>query len=203
MVENVIGKTYGLLTVLAEAERVRGSRKVFVRCSCEAATEKEVELKNLRSGHTTGCGCVRREATRSRSTTHGFRHHTLYNNWCNMLQRCQNPNYKGYSDYGGRGITVCERWQKFENFYADMQSTHQDGLTLDRKDNNQGYSLDNCRWATRAEQNRNTRRNINVTLNGKTQCLASWCKELNLNYRTVLSRIYKGKTPEQALSYPV
>jgi hypothetical protein len=199
MLENVVGKTYGLLTVLAEAERVGWERKVLVRCSCEAATEKIVYLSNIRSSNTTSCGCVKKAVSKVKATTHGLHLHPLYGTWKQMLQRCQNPNDKAYPDYGGRGIAVCESWQKFENFYADMQPAYEKGLTLDRKDNDQGYNPENCKWATRTEQNRNKRSNVNVTLRGKTQCLTAWCQELNLNCNTVYTRIHRSKTPEQAL----
>ena len=201
MLENQVGKTYGMLTVLAEAERAGKNRRVLVRCSCEAAPEKVVYLGDIRSGATTSCGCANKAALKAANTTHGLRQHPLYRTWAQMLQRCQNPNYGQYSDYGGRGIAVCERWQKFENFYEDMQPTHREGLTLDRKENNQGYSSENCRWATRTEQNRNQRSNRKIILNGRTQCLSAWCQELNLSYSTVMKRIHRsGKTPEQALT---
>jgi hypothetical protein len=193
--ENVVGKTYGLLTVLAEVERKAYQRRVVVHCSCESATEKVVYLGHLLSGNTSSCGCVQKAAR----VTHGLRKHPLYRTWAGMLTRCRNPNEKTYKDYGGRGITVCERWQKFENFYSDMQPTYKEGLTLDRKDNSKGYCVDNCRWASPAEQAKNRRSNINVTLNERTQCLKAWCEELNLNYKTVHQRLKSGKTPEQAL----
>jgi hypothetical protein len=117
-----------------------------------------------------------------------------------MKQRCENPSNKDYATYGGIGIKVCERWQKAENFINDMQATYQKGLTLDRKDNSLGYSPENCRWATRVQQGRNRRSNVNVTISGKTQCLKAWCEELNMNYATVKFRIRRGKTPEQALT---
>lgn len=184
---------------MAEAERAGRNRRVLVRCSCEAATEKIVHLGHLRNGHTSSCGCVHKAATKAAKTTHGLRKHPLYETWRAMLNRCQNPNHTHYSDYGGRGITVCESWQKFENFYTDMEPTYREGLTIDRKDNNQGYGPDNCRWATRTEQSRNRRNNLNITLNGKTQCLAAWCEELKLNHNTIRYRIFRGQTPEQAL----
>jgi hypothetical protein len=96
---------------------------------------------------------------------------------------------------------VCERWEKFENFYADMSSTYAEGLSIDRLDNNKGYGLDNCKWATIVEQNRNKRSNVNVEINGKIQCLQDWCSEFGLNYKTVQTRIRDGKTPEQALTF--
>ena len=192
---------YGRLTILEESERSGYQRKVLVRCSCEAATEKAVRLSSLRNGQTTSCGCLQKAATRAANTSHGLRQHSTYRAWRAMLTRCTNPNHESYLNYGGRGITVCDRWKKFENFYADMQPTYEEGLTLDRKDSSQGYNPENCKWATWTEQARNRRSNINVTFSGKTQCLADWCKELNLNYKTIQTRISRGKTPEQALQF--
>jgi len=200
-VENVVGKVYGLLTVLTEAERKEEHRRrVLVRCSCEAATEKVVTLEHLRSGRTTSCGCVHKALLRARSTTHGSTKHPLYGTWKNMRQRCQNPRNSKYVNYGGRGITVCERWDSFENFILDMGPTYKRNLTLDRKDNSLGYSPENCRWATPVEQSMNRRNTLKVTLNGRTQALKDWCLELDLKYPTVYHRLKAGKTPAQALS---
>jgi hypothetical protein len=155
MLESQVGKVYGLLTVLADVESASKQRRVLVRCSCEAGTEKTTQLGNLRNGNTTSCGCVARAAAKARSTTHGLTQHPLYSTWVKMLQRCQNPSNLKYFSYGAKGITVCERWQKLENFLADMEPTHKEGLKLVRKDTAQGYNPENCWWATSAEQVRN------------------------------------------------
>jgi len=200
MAEDVVGKVYGLLTVLVEVERKVRHRMVRVRCSCENATEKTVRLSALREGSTISCGCAGKAAASVRMSTHGLTQHPMYNTWANMLKRCQNSNHKSYKRYGGRGIVVCESWNKFENFYADMHPTYEEGLSLDRKDNNQGYSPENCRWANWTEQAQNRQNNVNITIKGKTQCLAAWCEELNLKYSTVYMRIDRGQSAEQALS---
>jgi len=197
--ENVIGKTYGLLTVLAETKQKGYNRYVLVRCNCESIKSKIVYLGDLRRGHTTSCGCVQKAVVRSARTAHGLYKHRLYGIWAQMLSRCQNPKASKYENYGGRGIAVCKSWQTLENFLADMGPTYAEGLSLERKDNSKGYNPENCEWATRAEQNRNKRSNINITLNGKTQCFKDWCAELGLNYGTAKARMSRGKTPEQAL----
>jgi hypothetical protein len=194
-----IGKQYGLLTVLKKVESKSGSRYVLVRCSCVNATEKEIRFAHLCSGHTTSCGCEQKTATKIANTTHGFKKHRLYKIWAAMMYRCNSPKSQNYASYGGRGITVCESWKKVENFINDMDATWEKGLTIDRIDNEQGYFLENCHWATMKEQNSNKRTNVYATLNGKTQCLSKWCEELNLKYSTVKMRIKAGKTPEQAL----
>lgn len=111
-----------------------------------------------------------------------------------MRYRCYNINDKEYSWYGGRGITICDEWlNDFMSFYDwSMNNGYQDNLTIDRIDNNKGYSPINCRWTTRKEQARNTRRNRLITIDGETKCLAEWCEVFNLNYHTVKRRLYRG-----------
>ena len=121
-----------------------------------------------------------------------------YRAWANMRSRCGNPKTKNYSDYGGRGITVCDRWAVFENFLADM-GVAPPGLMLDRKDNDKGYNKDNCRWATRAVQNRNQRSNRFLEYNGEVLCLADWEKKLGLGVSTLWWHLQKGGTMEQAM----
>lgn len=196
--EDYIGKKFGLLTILEEVEKSKtNQRRMFVQCSCVEANKKIVQLSHLKDGHTTSCGCVRRR----KPITHGFGHHILYSTWYNMQQRCKNPKAKQYCDYGGRGITVCERWNVIGNFIADMSPTYIKGLTLDRIENNKGYSPENCKWSTHHEQKRNMRKNINITIEGRTQCLTDWCLEFGLNYAMVNMRIRTGKDPVQALMH--
>ena len=112
-----------------------------------------------------------------------------HNIWRNMLDRCLNPNSTSYKNYGNRGITVCNTWLKFSNFYKDMGSRITSSHSLDRIDNNKGYCKENCKWSTRKEQARNKRNTRKVTYNKLTKPLVTWCEELNLNYDVVLQRI--------------
>jgi len=123
-----------------------------------------------------------------------------YNVWMLMRSRCLNKNKRDYPRYGGRGITVCERWNSFENFLADM-GEQPAGMQIDRIDNNGAYSPGNCRWATPKQQARNRRSTIMVTLNGRTQPLIDWCDEFGARYDRVYQRIYKlGWDIERALT---
>lgn len=123
----------------------------------------------------------------------------IHNLWSGMVQRCTDPNHPHYADYGGRGITVCEEWKTFENFYADM-GERPEGMWLEREDNDKGYSKSNCKWATPLEQGQNKRNNVKLTYNGKTQTLAAWSRETGLKYRTIHARLNAGKTAEEVLS---
>lgn len=123
----------------------------------------------------------------------------LYQVWCQIKGRCLNPSNQAYKNYGGRGVTLCERWLEFDNFLADM-GERPTGMTLERVDNNKGYSPDNCRWASRAEQNRNTRKNRLFTIDGQTKIFAEWIRESGLKPSTVSQRFYVYKWPlERAL----
>lgn len=130
---------------------------------------------------------------------HGMSRTAEYEVWEAMIQRCTNPNNQHYARYGGRGITVCKRWRDFKNFIADM-GKRPPGLTIERKNNNAGYSRRNCMWATRAEQYRNQSRNVNVTAFGKTMCVRDWSKATGLTFETLRGRIARGVTPEKALT---
>lgn len=125
-----------------------------------------------------------------------------YLSWGNMLARCRNQNCPSYPIYGGRGITVCERWHSFENFWNDMGDRPK-GKTLDRIDNDGNYEPGNVRWAARYEQSRNTRRNRIFSINGRSQCLMDWALESGLDYETLRSRLAAGLTLEFALSRKV
>lgn len=121
--------------------------------------------------------------------------------WRAMRDRCGNPKATGFSNYGERGIAVCQRWQTFQNFLDDM-GYPPDGHCIERKSNKRGYYKANCRWATMAEQARNKRTNRLVTIGGVTKCLTDWCAERSINPCSVYFRVNKGETFKQALARP-
>ncbi len=126
-----------------------------------------------------------------------------YNAWRGMLSRCSNRNDAYYRDYGGRGICVCDRWtESFRNFVNDMGPRPSARHSIDRIDNDGDYESVNCRWATKKEQSRNTRRNRLLSYDGKTQCLAAWAEEIGLGFTTIHARLKRGWTVEQALTRP-
>lgn len=119
-----------------------------------------------------------------------------------VVQRCKNPKVKNWHDYGGRGITVCDRWLKFENFLDDMGFRPSDGHSLERRDNNAGYSKENCYWATRLEQAKNKRNNRWIEILGKRQHLAEWAREYNVDHTLIIQRINRGWTEHDAITTP-
>lgn len=199
---DLAGQRFGRLVVLKEGPvsvAPSGARSVRWVCLCDCGTETLVHGHHLRKyGDNQSCGCLARELSavrmKAQSTTHGMYKSTTYKVWQDMRTRCKNPSHASYEHYGAKGIKVCLRWEKFENFLTDM-GERPEGMSLDREDNCGDYEPGNCKWATRAEQARNRSNNVNVTANGKTQCLADWAKELDVKYDTLRYRLKVGKWP--------
>lgn len=187
------GKRFGRLTVVGVVQPYCKTNKW--QCICDCGKVKEIHVSNF--CNTKSCGCLCAENLSKMRKTHGMAKTRIYHIWCNMRRRCNDVKNQAYDRYGGRGITVCERWMKFENFLKDM-GERPEGMSLDRIDNNSGYSPDNCRWATTVEQNNNQRKNVFITLEGKTQTLAQWCREKGMLYRLVRKRLHLGWSPERA-----
>ncbi len=131
---------------------------------------------------------------------HGKWQSSEYNTWHRMIQRTTNPNDTRYDRYGGRGITVCERWRSFENFYADMGDKPSVGMSIERINNDLGYFPENCKWATSKEQSNNTCRNHLITFEGRTQTITQWAREKGIKPVTLNSRFRNGWSVERALT---
>lgn len=200
-----IGQKFGRLTVIGFTYSSDRHKWAWV-CRCDCGTEITAWPYLIKNGHTSSCGCLQKDRARAGNTIHGKTYTRLYSIYNGMKSRCFNSNQEAYKDYGGRGITICEEWlSSFESFY-DWAITHgyQDGLSIDRIDNDGNYEPSNCRWATRPAQQRNTSRTNLITIDGRSQSLTDWAKERGLNYHTVSYRIHqKGMSPEQALGFEV
>lgn len=193
------GQRFGRLTVTSIADK-SGVATRFI-CKCDCGKETVCFSNNLRRGLVSSCGCFRGEMTAARNTTHGLSGTTTYEIWSGIIKRCTNPSDRNFKRYGGRGISVCDRWLKFENFLSDM-GERPVGASIDRRDNSGNYCLDNCRWASKVTQANNTRTNRYITLRGVTKTLAEWAIETGYNRKLISDRIDRGWSVEDALQTP-
>lgn len=206
---NIDGHRFGRLIVVGRSERPvhLHSKNSYVLCKCDCGNELVVQYGALGAGNTKSCGCLQRE-TASRqgkisNTSHGLSKTPTYHAWLTMRQRCENPRTKSYKNYGARGISVCERWQDFTNFIADMGEKPTPKHTVERKNNNGNYEPSNCKWATRKEQRNNTRTNRFVKFNGQNKTLPQWSETLGIAASILRARIDRYHWPiEKALTTP-
>lgn len=197
---NLIGSRYERLTVVSLSSAMHLGHYMW-ECVCDCGNTAKVSGNNLRTKNTKSCGCLNGEKSSDRLRTHGMRSAPEYKVWASMLNRCRNPAEKCYSRYGGRGIVVCDRWLKFENFAKDM-GDRPNGLTLERIDNGGKYCPENCRWATHQEQNSNKRSNVLLTFNGETKTQSQWARQLGVGHKLISSRIRFGWPIEKILTTP-
>jgi hypothetical protein len=199
MKKDLRGEQFGQWLVITEATQKNGRRYWWCECSC--GNKKEVSQLNLTQGKSTKCkGCTAKQ----RSVKHGYGQDTsgLYSVWKSMKTRCLNANHKSYKYYGGRGISLCEGWLTFEGFLRDMGEGYDSGLTLERVDNTKGYSRENCKWATRAEQNSNTRRTLRLEYQGKTYTERQLADLTGVPRTTIQTRRKMGLSGEELVNGP-
>jgi hypothetical protein len=198
-VQAMIGQRYGRWTVVRALPLPADHYNYSVWCRCDCGTEKAVQVNNLRSGKSTGCYCWKQ-----RPHKHGGTGTREYKSWKSMRSRCLHRTNKQFPDYGGRGITICQRWlDSFAHFLADMGSAPSRQHSIDRINNDGPYSPENCRWATAAQQNRNTRNNRYLEFQGKRMILTDWATALGVPYKRIHDRLRHGWTVEEALTLPV
>lgn len=189
------GKRFGRLVVVSRDP----SDSRYWHCVCDCGAPHRVYGYNMTSGKIVSCGCKRREGPRVR---HGMCRTRTYGAWSAMKRRSLSKTATRYNDWGGRGITLYKRWHVFDNFLSDMGECPE-GYSIERRDNARGYSKENCYWATPVEQARNTRRNVSLTMHGRTQLLCEWADELGLKRTTISQRLVHGWSVEHALTTPV
>lgn len=201
--QDLTGQFFNDWEVIQRAISNNSSNHIMWVCFCKCGKAKEVSGSDLKSGKSKNCGCKSIEKFIKRNITHGKTGSPEFTCYYRMKQRCYNPNTPNYSYYGGRGITVCNRWlESFENFLEDM-GERPEGTSIERKDNNKGYCPENCVWATKKEQARNRRSNVLITLGGKTKCLQSWLEDKLVKRSTYSYRIMRGWSPEKSLNSPI
>jgi hypothetical protein len=185
--ENLIGQKFGCWSVTGREIK---NRKTIWKCKCVCGTERLIVRCNLTRGQTTNCGCLQRLKTAERLKTHGESKTKLYGVWCAMRRRCYLKTTKDYKNYGARGIKVCDQWNEGYQSFKDwaLQFGYVEGLTLERNDVNGDYTPDNCAWITKAEQAKNTRRSVMLTIEGETKPLTQWAEIHGMNKGTLGSR---------------
>lgn len=190
--EDLSGQKFNMLTYLRISHVGKDKREYWI-FKCECGNQKIIRKSKVKYGETKSCGCL------NGNFKHGMRDTPTYRSWSNMRTRCLNPNSNRYKIYGERGIKVCDRWlNSFENFLLDMGKRPKN-TSLDRIDNNLGYSKENCRWATNLEQMNNTSKNKLITYLGETQSMMNWSRELGFDYKLIASRLSSGWSFEASI----
>ena len=200
------GQRFGRLTAIRFIEKRFRSHEIW-EFKCDCGSLKNLFVNNVKR-NTKSCGCLKHECLIQRNkeklSTHKLTNTSIHRAWASMKSRCLNKNHKSYSSYGGRGINVCNRWMIFENFYQDMGERPSKNHSLDRVDNNGDYTPENCRWADRYQQQSNRRTNHYITFSGETMTIAQWSRKLQINTKTLATRILTLKwSYEDALTTPI
>lgn len=191
---DLTGQRFGMLVAIAFADKRDSHGRRLWLCLCSCGKEKLVAVADLTSGNSKSCGCLNNMPEQRHYMSNTPEHRA----WSAIRGRCT-PGNKSYKDYGARGIYVCERWQKFENFYADMGPRPSPDHSIDRIDNDGPYSPENCRWATQKEQNSNRRSVVLLTFNGKTLTASDWSRETGVPVPTICRRVKQGLPVEVCL----
>lgn len=196
--ESLAGRRFGKLLALSALPRTNFRKQQEWKCLCDCGREHVVVRQSLRSGASKSCGCAGSRATiGDRVRTHGRTRTPLWNTWIGMRQRCEDANFKGWANYGGRGIRICDRWREFQNFEADMAPTYKKGLTIERDDVNGHYEPANCRWIPMAEQSKNRRTVRRLETPWGIMCAADAARKIGVTSSTFRERLDKGWTGDR------
>lgn len=192
--KNLVGLRFGRLFVESLVEdEASSSVPTRYKCLCDCGNRVVVRGYNLKSGGTKSCGCLQKEVAANRFIVHGDTGSRLYVCWQHMIRRCEKESDHAFLNYGGRGISVCEEWHKYESFKLWAESSgYADDLTLDRINVNGNYEPDNCRWLTLKEQQKNKRTNTYLEFNGEVKTIGEWAREFHCLpgsvYRIILEK---------------
>ncbi len=192
---DIAGKRFGELIAIERVDNATSGKTRWL-CKCDCGGFSKTETYKLTSGHSKTCGCSKNRPT---NIGHGLSHIPEYRVWDGIIQRTTNVKCNSYYRYGGRGIGVCDRWRLFVNFLNDMGERPSKDFTIERINNNKGYSPDNCKWDTRTNQARNRRSSRVITIDGVSKVLACWLEELNLCSSTFYRRQRRGLSEKEAL----
>lgn len=208
---DLLNQRFGRLVVVEKSNSKNG--ETMWKCKCDCGKTTIVSTSNLKAGRIKSCGCFKLDKLIELSTTHNQRHTFLYEVWKAIRQRCNNPKHASYHNYGGRGIAVCDEWNKsFQAFYdwsyangysTENQKDEKLKLTIDRINNDGNYEPSNCRWVDRKTQSRNMRTTKFITFKGQTKSVSEWCELYGINRNSFDVRIKGGWSIEDALTKPI
>lgn len=198
--KNHAGKVFGFLMVTSYAGQNKYKKSLW-NCVCKCGKKIIASANGLVTGHTTSCGlCTKRHYAAKRKLP--YRNTPIYRKYQSIIDRCCRPTNHAWHNYGGRGITICDRWRNsFDAFLEDM-GFPPPNMSLERIDNNKGYSPENCRWATSKEQGRNTRNNHFLEHNGNKKCITEWAELLGVTPQAIHYRLRNGYSILEALEKP-
>jgi len=183
--KDITGRRYGKLVTLGPVDKTLAGQVIWL-CRCDCGNQNAIRATDLIEGRYESCEVCRNLEKSLRCG--GQREHPLYATWRGMWRRCTDKSNNSYKNYGARGITVCDEWRDFERFIHDM-GAKPDGYTLDRIDNNAGYSRENCKWSTWKSQHRNRRNNRMVEHEGRMFCVAELAEKLNVSYTSIYEKL--------------
>lgn len=189
---SLVGKRFGKWLVISKSDNKSSNGTYIWNCLCDCGNNGQVKTNELNLGASTKCKKCAMEYLKRINTTHGMTKTTEYNSWKGMIQRCTNPDDPSYKDWGGRGVTVCDRWLIFSNFLEDMGEKPQPGLTIERKKNNLGYFKENCEWATKMEQSLNRRSTVLIEYKGEKMVQSHWARRFGVDPSSISQRLRKG-----------
>ena len=196
--KDMIGKKFGLLTVLKEVEERNTRGLVCYFCKCDCGNKIVVCGRDMTRGHTLSCGCLHKEYARKRFLKHGGHGERLYSIWKGMHSRCSAKDTPYYKHYGGKGVKVCDAWNEYLPFKEwALSHGYAETLTLDRIDVNGDYCPQNCRWLTMKEQGNNRTSNHRITYKGETKTISQWADHFGLSYGAMSARVYNGWSMER------